>query len=321
MQPRDRDAIPPRLDDSPAVAATPPPAVHGDGNVEDSWTIGRLLAWTAEFLGRKGAESPRLDAEVLLAHVLKCERVRLYVDFTQEVSERDRASYRELVRRRASGAPVAHLVGRKEFFSLTLAVNPDVLIPRPDTETLVVEFLTQFKGRNAPLVVDVGTGSGAIALACLSQHPTARFLAVDRGPAALAVARANAETLKQTDRLEFFEGDLLEPVAARGPFDAILSNPPYIPTEAIAQLEPGVRDHEPHLALDGGADGLEIVRRLIDQAVPLLSPGGQLMLEIGSSQEAPVRALLSAQPSLDVAPTVRDAANHPRVVRATKRSG
>lgn len=317
MQPRDRDATPPGPGDSPTGAVSPPPGGNGD----DSWTIGRLLNWTAEFLGRKGAESPRLDAEVLLAHVLKRDRVRLYVEFTQEVSERDRAAYRELVRQRAAGAPVAYLVGRKEFFSLTLKVSPDVLIPRPDTETLVVEFLTQFKGRNAPRVVDVGTGSGAIALACLSRHPTARFLAVDRGPGALAVAKANAEALKQTSRVEFFEGDLLEPVAARGPFDAILSNPPYIPSGAIAQLEPGVRDHEPHLALDGGEDGLEIVRRLIDQAVPLLATEGQLMLEIGSSQESPVRALLASHASLEVAPTVRDAANHPRVVRATKRGG
>jgi release factor glutamine methyltransferase len=320
MHPRDRDANEnANPNDAPAgPPAAPPP---GAGNGDDTWTVGRLLTWTAEFLGRKGAEFPRLDAEVLLAHVLKCERVKLYVEFTTAVSERDRASYRELVRRRAEGAPVAHLVGKKEFFSLALAVNRDVLIPRPDTETLVVEFLTRYKGREGTRAVDVGTGSGAIALACLTGHPSARFHAIDRSAAALAVARANAETHRLAGRLTFHEGDLLEPVAGLGPFDAILSNPPYIPTARIAELEPGVRDHEPHLALDGGADGLDVVRRLVAQAVPLLAPGGALLLEIGSTQEAPVRAILADRPELEVAPTVRDAANHPRVVRATRREG
>jgi release factor glutamine methyltransferase len=313
MHPRDRD----RDANPQAQPPAPPPPPAGDGDA--TWTVLRLLTWTAEFLGRKGAEFPRLDAEVLLAHVLKCDRVRLYVDYARAVPEADRAAYRELVRRRAEGAPVAHLVGKKEFFSLSLAVSRDVLIPRPDTETLVVEFLTRFKGREAPRAVDVGTGSGAVALACLSGHPSARFHAIDVSPAALAVARSNAEALKLAGRVEFHEGDLLAPIAALGPFDAILSNPPYIPTAMVGLLEPGVRDFEPHLALDGGADGLEIVRRLVAQAVPLLAPGGALMLEIGSSQEAPVRALLADHPELEPAPTVRDAANHPRVVRATRR--
>jgi len=192
----------------------------------DNWTIGRLLTWTTDFLRKKGAESPRLDAEVLLAQVLSCPRVQLYTNYDREVSESDRAAYRELVRRRAEGTPVAYLVGRKEFFSLTLAVSPAVLIPRPDTETVVVEFLAQFRGVEARRCVDVGTGSGAIALACVRQHPTARFVATDLSPEALAVAAGNAETLGLADRVTFVQGDLLEPLAAEGPFDAILSNPP-----------------------------------------------------------------------------------------------
>lgn len=302
-----------------------PLAGPGEGAVDrspappgDRWTIGRLLTWTTDFLRKKGSESPRLDAEVLLAQVLDCPRVQLYTHYDQEVAERDRAAYRELVRRRAEGTPVAYLVGRKEFFSLPLAVTPAVLIPRPDTETVVVEFLALFKGVEAPLCVDVGTGSGAIALACASQHPSARFLAVDLSPEALAVAAGNAERLGLADRVAFRQGDLLEPVAAEGPFDAILSNPPYIPTGDIPGLEPGVRDHEPHLALDGGPDGLQVVARLIDQAVPLLKPGGHLILEIGTAQEHPVRDLLAAHPELNLAPTVKDAANHPRVVHARR---
>jgi release factor glutamine methyltransferase len=167
--------------------------------------------------------------------------------------------------------------------------------------------------------VDVGTGSGAIALACAKALTEARFIAIDASPEALAVARRNAETHKLADRVRFVSGDLLTPVAAEGPFDAILSNPPYIPTADVAGLEPGVRDFEPHLALDGGPDGLAVVTRLIDQAVPLLVPGGLLLIEIGSSQEEAVRALVASQPSLELGPTVRDAANHPRVIRAVRR--
>jgi len=286
---------------------------------DDAWTVLRLLNWTADFLKRKGSESPRLDAEVLLSHVLKWQRVQLYTRHADEVSERDRTAYRELIKRRAEGSPVAYLVGKKEFFSLPLAVNSDVLIPRPDTETVVVTFLELFKGRDSPVAVDVGTGSGCIPLACVSRHGSARFHAVDLSDSALAVARKNAETLKLSDRVTFHQGDLLEPVASLGSFDAIISNPPYIATATIPTLDVGVRQYEPHLALDGGEDGLQVVSRLIAQAVPLLKAGGHLILEIGSDQELPVRELIGLQPSLELSPTIRDAANHPRVVRAKKR--
>jgi release factor glutamine methyltransferase len=299
---------------SPPKIPTPPPSAEG----EQPWTIGRLLTWTTDFLKRKGAESPRLDAEVLLAHVLDYQRVQLYTHYEDEVGPTARARFRDLVRRRAEGAPVAYLVGRKEFFSLPLAVSPVVLIPRPDTETVVVEFLSLLNNHDAPRAVDVGTGSGAIALACAQRHPTARFIALDLSAEALEIARANAETLALTDRVEFRQGDLLEPVAAEEPYDVILSNPPYIPSGEIAALEPGVRDYEPHLALDGGSDGLRVVARLIDQSIPLLKPGGHLILEIGSDQEEPVRSLIAAHPEFKLAPTVRDAANHPRVIRAIR---
>lgn len=292
---------------------------HENATTEDTWTVLRLLNWTADFLKRKGSESPRLDAEVLLAFVLKWERVHLYTRYSEEISERDRATYRELIKRRSEGTPVAYLVGKKEFFSLSLSVSPDVLIPRPDTETVVVEFLERFKGINAPLAVDIGTGSGCIPLACVSRHKTVKFHAVDLSEAALGVARKNAETLKLSDRVTFHHGDLLESVSSLGPFDAILSNPPYIASGAIPTLEIGVRNFEPHLALDGGEDGLQVVSRLIEQAIPLLKAGGHLILEIGSDQEQPVRELISAQASLELAPTIRDAANHPRVLRATRR--
>ncbi len=290
-------------------------------DAEDLWTVGRLLNWTRDFLKKKGSESPRLDAEVLLASVLACERVRLYTQYEDEVGESDRSRFRDLVKRRAEGTPVAYLVGRKEFYSLTLDVSPAVLIPRPDSEFVVVEALARLKEVESPRCVDIGTGSGCLALACVQHHKSARFIAVDVSPEALAVARKNATKLGLADRVEFRQGDLLGPVAEEGPFDAILSNPPYIATAVIPTLEAGVRDHEPGLALDGGEDGLRVVDRLISQAIPLLKPGGHLILEIGSDQEAPVRALIAARPELDLAPTVRDAANHPRVIRATRKAG
>jgi release factor glutamine methyltransferase len=314
----------PRNTDAPWSPArpgpTPPPPSSSAplADHDERWTVGRLLTWTADFLKRRGAESPRLDAEVLLAQVLGWERVQLYTHYEEEVGERPRAAFRDLVRRRAEGMPVAYLVGRKEFYSLRLAVSPAVLIPRPDSEFVVVEFLAVTQGLDSPRAVDVGTGSGCLALACAQQHKTARFVAIDVSPEALAVAEANARTHGLADRVEFREGDRLGPVAGEPPFDVILSNPPYIATEVIPTLAPGVRDYEPHQALDGGVDGLRMVGPLIAEAVPLLKPGGHLILEIGSDQEAPVRALIAARPELKLAPTVRDHANHPRVIRATR---
>jgi release factor glutamine methyltransferase len=307
---RDTDAF---RSPSQGQGAQPDPA-----GPDDRWTVGRLLTWTADYLKRRGAESPRLDAEVLLAKVLGWERVQLYTHYEEEVGERPRGAFRDLVRRRAEGMPVAYLVGRKEFYSLPLAVSPAVLIPRPDSEFVVVEFLALTRTLDSPRVVDVGTGSGCLALACGHHHKTARIVAIDLSPDALAVAEANARTHGLTDRVEFRLGNRLEPVAGEGPFDVILSNPPYIPTGVIPTLEPGVRDYEPHRALDGGDDGLRMVAPLIAEAIPLLKPGGHLILEIGSDQEAPVRALIAAQPELKLAPTIRDHANHPRVVRATR---
>lgn len=301
---------------SPGVPAPlEPPDAAAEG---ERWTVGKLLTWTTDYLRRRASESPRLDAEVLLAKVLECQRVQLYTHFEDIVGEGPRALYRDLVRRRAEGAPVAYLVGRKEFYSLPLKVGPAVLIPRPDSEFVVVEFLSVAKGIVGAKCVDVGTGSGCLALACAHEHPSAVFLAVDICPEALALARENARALGLEGRVDFRQGSLLEPVANEAPFDVIVANPPYIPTDVIATLEPGVRDYEPHRALDGGPDGLRVVSALIAQAAERLRPGGHLILEIGSDQEEPVRALLRAQSVFEVAPTIRDHANHPRVIRATK---
>jgi len=294
--------------------AAPPPAARS----ADDWTIGRLLSWTTDYLKRHGAESPRLDAEVMLAHVLGYERVQLYTHYEDVVGEGPRKRYRELVKRRAEGAPVAYLVERKEFYSLRFDVTPAVLIPRPETEYVVLGFLEAAKGLEAPTAVDVGTGSGCLAVSCTKHHPSARFVAIDVSPEALDVARRNAERHGVADRIEFLEGDLLAPVAGRPAFDLIVSNPPYIPTGDIEGLEPGVRDFEPRLALDGGADGLDCYRRLVEQAIPLLKPGGRLILEIGEAQDEDVRGLLARHPEYRILPTVRDLQNYPRVVHAER---
>ncbi|MDR3618820.1 MAG: peptide chain release factor N(5)-glutamine methyltransferase [Paludisphaera borealis] len=293
-------------------------AVGAAEKSEDSWSVGRLLTWTTDYLRRRGSESPRLDAEVMLASVLEWERVQLYTHFEDVVGERARDRYRELVKRRAEGAPVAYLVGRKEFYSLRFDVAPGVLIPRPETEFVVVEFLEVAKARESVRAVDVGTGSGCLAVACAYHHPTAEFVAVDLSPDALDQARKNAARHDLTGRIEFLEGDLLAPVAGRPAFDVIVSNPPYIPTREIETLEAGVRDHEPLLALDGGPDGLAVVTRLIADAVPLLKSGGHLILEIGSPQEADVRDRIAAHPEYTLLPTVRDLRGHPRVIHAVR---
>ncbi len=286
---------------------------------DQTWTIGRLLTWTADFLKRRGSESPRLDAEVMLAHVLDWQRVQLYTHFEEELSERSRARFRELVRRRAEGSPVAYLVGRKEFYSLAFTVSPAVLIPRPESEFVVVEFLSLMRGVDSPRAVDIGTGSGCLAIASAHRHPGAHFVAIDISGEALKVARANAVRHGVADRVDFRVGEFLEPVGNEGPFDVIISNPPYIATDDVARLEPGVRDYEPRTALDGGRDGLRTVTRVIQDAVPLLKSGGHLILEIGTTQEKPVRDMIDAHPDLNLAPTIHDHAKHPRVIRASRR--
>jgi release factor glutamine methyltransferase len=296
-----------------------PSAARG-ARPEEAWTVGRLLTWTTDYLKRRGSESPRLDAEVMLAHVLDWERVQLYTHFTDEVSEGPRGRFRDLVRRRSEGSPVAYLVGRKEFYSLPFEVSSAVLIPRPESEFVVVEFLSLMKDIESPRAVDVGTGSGCLAIASASRKPGARFVAIDASEEALALARKNAAKHSVADRIDFRLGDRLGPVLGEEPFDVVMSNPPYIPTADIAGLELGVRDYEPHLALDGGPDGLDMVRGLIEQSVPLLKPRGHLILEIGTAQEKPVRDLIEAQPGLSLAPTIHDHAGHPRVIRATRQS-
>jgi len=287
---------------------------------ESSWTVGGLLNWTAKFLAQKGSEYPRLDAEVLLAHALSCKRIDLYgLRFSEPASDETRQRYRDLVRRRVEGCPVAYLVGCKEFFSLEFEVTPAVLIPRPDTELVVTTCLDLAHSLPRPRVLDLGTGSGCLAVAVAKQHKGAQVIAVDVDPAALTVARRNAERHGVTSRIDFLEGDLFAPLPAGAQFDFILANPPYIPADDIAKLAPGVRDYEPHLALNGGPDGYAVLERIASQAKHYLASGGHLIVEIGSPQEEPARQRLGAHAEYELADTVVDFSGHPRVLQARRR--
>lgn len=285
-------------------------------STEQTWTLGRLLEWTTNYLRQKGSESPRLDSEVLLAHALGCKRIDLYAQHGEEAPEQGRQRFRELVRLRVEGCPVAYLVGRKEFFSLEFIVDRSVLIPRPDTECIVGECLRLAKPMTEPTMVDLGTGSGCIAVAVAKHHKTARVTAVDLSPEALAVAASNADKHGVAERLRLVQGDLFASLPPDERFDFILSNPPYIPHEEIAKLAPGVRDYEPHAALDGGGDGFAVFERLIAEAPAYLKPGGWVLIEIGSPQEGGARERIGRHAGYELEKTVHDGSGHPRVLMA-----
>jgi release factor glutamine methyltransferase len=284
-------------------------------STEQSWTIGGLLEWTARYLVKKGSEFPRLDAEVLLAHALECRRIELYTRYEEPAPEEVRSRFRELVRQRVEGCPVAYLVGRKEFFSLHFEVTPAVLIPRPESEFVVLECLRWAKEMTEPRVLDIGTGSGNLAVTVAHQHKSACVTAVDLSADALAVAKRNAARHGVVERIRFLQGDLFEPIPPGELFDFVLSNPPYIAEEDLDRLPVGVRNYEPHLALDGGPGGYVVFDRLIAEAKQYLVPGGHFIVEIGSPQEGHARQRLTAA-GYELAETIYDGSRHPRVLRA-----
>lgn len=316
---------------------------------QDPWTVLRLLSWTTDFFRQRGSDSPRLDAEVLLAHSLGCSRIELYTAFGSEPSGPQRQTFRELVRRRGEGAPVAYLVGHREFYSLRLSVTPAVLIPRPETEHLVTLALDHAKSLapastartttpadNAvaqcppptpslrPLkIADVGTGSGAIAVA-LAKHLPAVYpggcliTAIDLSPDALDVARGNARDHGVDPQIEFVQGDLLDKLPADSDFDMILSNPPYVSRAEYDDLDPTVRDHEPKMALLAGERGTEIIARLIDQAASRLRPGGLLAIELSPMIAKDCAVLIAGNGHFHEPKLIRDLGGNQRIVTAIR---
>ncbi len=281
--------------------------------MSDVWTVLKILQWTEGYLRDKGIEGGRLDAQLLLAEILGLDRVGLYLQFDRPLEAAELAAFREMVRRRARREPVQYILERAEFWSLPLRVTPAVLIPRADTEVLVEEALRV--GSAAEAILDVGTGSGAIALALASELTAARVQGIDLSPEALALAEYNARRNDLHGRVAFCRGDLRD--LPEGPWGLIVSNPPYIPAADIAALGPEVRDFEPRLALDGGPDGLDAYRRLAAQASDRLAPGGWLVVEVGIGQAEEVSELF-LQSGLTEIFTRDDYAGIPRVVGGRK---
>jgi release factor glutamine methyltransferase len=315
----------------------------------ETWTVGRLLEWTTDYLRKHGSESPRLDAEVLLAHARNATRIQLYTGFAEEPTEAERTTFREMVRRRAEGTPVAYLVAHKEFFSLDFNVGPDCLIPRPETEHLVIAAVDWLKQRSVSnsddrptTIVDVCTGSGCVAIALAkqlltplahsygrgvggegphrAQHPsTFRFLACDISPSALSIARANLSRHKLVEQIELLEGDLLEALPSDiSNLDLVVSNPPYVSEAEFAALPKDVREFEPRHALVCGDNGLEISLRLMEQAESRLVVGGAIMLESSPMLIPRLEEAIRARSSWLLKSIIKDLSNRPRIVVAER---
>lgn len=304
---------PPRSRPVPTTMSDAPrggPAPHGSAPAQparptppeqprETWTVRKVLAWTTQHFEKKDVDAPRLTAEILLAHVLQMTRVKLYIELDRPLDPAELKAYRALISRRADGEPAQYLVGQKDFYGRTFLVDPRVLIPRPETE-LLCEAVLQRLPKDAPAaVLDVCTGSGCIPVTIAAERPQAQLWATDLSADALEVARANAERLGVAGRVTFLQGDLLAPAGGLPPFDVIVSNPPYVGTSEIPTLSREVQ-REPRLALDGGPDGLTLLRRLIPNAFSHLKPGGVLALEIGETQGAAVKALLEGAGYINV---------------------
>ena len=286
-----------------------------DETVTRTWTVRDVVRWTTQRFSDEKLGNPRLDADLLCAHILGCDRVGLYLSMDRPLSPEERDALRALVRRRLAREPVAYLVGKKEFFGLSFTVTPDVLIPRPDTETLV-EAALELRAPAANTAdfraLDIGCGSGAIAVALAHFRPAWRITATDLSEKALAVARENAKRLKAG--IEFLAGCLFVPVTGRR-FDLIVSNPPYIPRDSVVQ--PELR-HEPDGALFADEGGLSLLRKILVQAPEHLEPGGHLLLEFGEDQDATVQEFAHGTGAYAEIRVLRDLAGSPRVLHARR---
>lgn len=258
----------------------------------EPWTIRRVLTWTTQHFDKQTIDSPRLTAELLLAHSLGVERVKLYMELDRPLVSHELAHYRGLVTRRLGGEPTQYVLGYKDFYNRRFTVDSRVLIPRPETELLVAEVLKLLVPQNPSRVLDLCTGSGCIAITLAAQAPQASVWAVDLSPEACAVAKHNAEAHQVDGRVTVMQGDLFAPVPADARFDVIVSNPPYIASTAMPTLQREVRK-EPALALDGGPHGLDVLTRIINDALDRLKPGGTLALEIGDDQGEAASGLLT----------------------------
>ncbi|MDO8445971.1 MAG: peptide chain release factor N(5)-glutamine methyltransferase [Deltaproteobacteria bacterium] len=305
----------------------------------DAWTVLKIIQWTTEYLKGKGIENPRLDSEVLLAHLLKLDRVGLYLNYDRPLSKEELSSFREMVKRRGAREPLQYITAHQEFWSLDFKVMPDVLIPRPETEILVEEAVKVVSGQGAvasesrppttdhrPLILDLCTGSGCIAISLAHELKDSVVYAVDASEAALRIARENAEINGVQDRVTFLKGDLYGALENRPLttdhrpllFDLIVSNPPYVKSTDIPNIQPEVRDFEPRMAVDGGPKGLDFYRRIVAGVAEYLASGGWLMMEVGEGQAEAVSEMIEEAGLFEAAAIVKDLAGIERVVKARK---
>jgi release factor glutamine methyltransferase len=303
----------------------------------ETWTVLKIIQWTTEYFREKGVQNPRLDSEVLLSHLLNLDRVGLYLNFDRPMSKEELSSFREMVKRRGAREPLQYITGRQEFWSLDFKVTPDVLIPRPETEILVEEAIkavsseplavsgkkrgTQLTAHSLQLtILDLCTGSGCIAISLAHELKDAVVYAVDASEAALTVARENAAKNGVHDRVIFLHGDLYNAFHPSSliphPFHLIVSNPPYVKTGDIPNIQPEVREYEPRMAVDGGPEGLDFYRRIVAGAPEYLAAGGWLMMEVGEGQVSAVSEMINATKAFESVSIVKDLAGIERVVKA-----
>lgn len=288
----------------------------------EAWTVQKAVLWATEDFRKKGIESPRLEAELLLGHILKLDRVRLILNAQKPLTDLELGAFRKAIVRRRGGEPMAYILGHREFFGRRFLVDENVLIPRPDTEILLETVLSKTKHRTLfGRALDLCTGSGCLAISFAKARPTWRVTGTDLSAQALEVARKNALSHGALWGVRFLVGDLFQALPSEEKFEIIMSNPPYIPTQDVAQLGVGVRDFEPHLALDGGQDGLDFYPRLAHGALGALIPGGVLAVEVGAGQAQKVEQLF-VQAGFVAPQRFKDYGGHERVVcvRAAPRS-
>ena len=286
------------------------------------WTTLDLVKWTAGYFKDHQVESARSEAEILLAHTLKTRRIDLYLNHDQPLCQDELKQFKTLIKRRVDGEPVAYITGIREFWSLALAVNPSVLIPRPETECLVEALLPFLDGHAGSMmrVLEMGVGSGAISIALAHEHPEHHYVAMDRSAAAVQTARQNARTHQVDHRIDWFCGDWdAALVPDRGIFDLIVSNPPYIRSRDIDGLQPEIRNHEPRMALDGNGDGLGCIRHLIASAYRYLRNGGLIALEMGHDQKKDVQAIAGAVGKYSAPQIIKDYSGQDRVALMVKK--
>ena len=285
------------------------------------WTILALIRWADERFKKEGLETPRLDAEVLLAETLGVNRVGLYTHYDQPLQPDELARFKKLILRRLKREPIAYILEKREFWSLSFKVTPSVLIPRPETEILVAEALktlAQLDGKEIS-ILEIGTGSGAISVALARELPAARVVATDLSAKALALAEENALQHTVRAQIQFLQGDLFQPLPKGSDFSLVITNPPYVPRGDFPSLMPEVRDFEPRMALDGGVDGLDFFRRALPRVGEFLNSGGWFLAEMGEGQDQKILKMAEKSPDLDSFESVKDLAGIRRVFKARKK--